>query len=160
MRRCTICLNKRRPEIDRAVISREMGYRAIAKRFRISHTALYRHVLRHLPTNLIKKEEQTREEAANGLIAELDEITQKTVLVLARAMDKKDGDLALRALARRERQLELKARLLGQLEDRDRGPQKIEVQYVDKAVIVAGGGSRLTLPAANVTREEEGNGTT
>jgi hypothetical protein len=52
-------------------------------------------------------------------------------------MSEKNGDLALKAIARLERQLELKARLLGELEERGTSVQHIEVHYVDKAVILS-----------------------
>ncbi|HEV3332494.1 MAG TPA: hypothetical protein VG096_16005 [Bryobacteraceae bacterium] len=63
---------------------------------------------------------------------------EKAGQILTRALRQKDGDLALKAIARLERQLELKARLLGELEQGSPTTiQHIEVHYVDKAVIVA-----------------------
>jgi len=158
MRRCTICDHRKHAQIDKALVEGELGFRKLAKRFRVSEPSLYRHAQKHLPVELVKSKEESTEDATQALVNELEGLVKKTGQVLTRALSKKnyDGDLALRAIARRERQLELKARLLGTLEDRDRGPQHIEVHYVDKAVIVAGRsvGSTPALPAANITREE------
>ncbi len=64
---------------------------------------------------------------------ELRELTRKTGEVLTRAMRKKDGDLALKAIGRQEKQLELKGRILGQLEERGNGGATVvQVVYVDK----------------------------
>jgi len=155
---CSICLHRKAGAINKAIVSGEMPLLKIAKTFRIPYQSLYNHRRKHLPAELVRRKEQTLEDAAQVLVNELEQLREKTGQVLTRALSKNnyDGDLALRAIARRERQLELKARLLGQLEDRDRGPQHIEVHYVDKAVIVAGRsvGSTPALPAANITREE------
>ncbi len=60
-------------------------------------------------------------------------------------MRRNDGELALKAIARLERQLELKARLLGELEERGGSTvQHIEVHYVDKQVVMPAGAGQKT----------------
>ena len=56
--------------------------------------------------------------------------------MLARAQAKKDYELALKDIARMERQLELKARLLGQLEEREAVHASIQVVYMDRQLNV------------------------
>ena len=157
---CSICLHRRAGAINRALVAGEASLSKIAKSFRVHYQSLYRHRQRHLPAELVKRRDETVEDATQALVNELEGLVQKTGQVLTRALSKNnyDGDLALRAIARRERQLELKARLLGTLEDRDRGPTTVKVVYVDKQLNVAGGGSHLTLPPAREDREES-NGT-
>jgi hypothetical protein len=88
------------------------------------------------------------EEDGEALIRELEDLTQKTELILSRALAKKgEGELALKAIARRERQLELKARLLGMLEEKSPAGTRVEVVYIDKAVIAAGAIPPAQLPA-------------
>jgi hypothetical protein len=95
----------------------------------------------------VKAKEQFDVQSASSLVKELCELTKRTGEILACAMREKDGDLALKAIARLERQLELKARLLGELEaGTPTTIQHIEVHYVDKAVIVAA--PPAALPAA------------
>jgi hypothetical protein len=130
-------------------VSGELGIRKIAKRFTVSPAALYRHSKTHLPAELVKRREESVDDAAQGLVSELEGLVEKTGQVLTRALSKKhyDAEIALKAIARRERQLEFKARLLGQLEERSASPARIEVHYVDKQLIVAGNGSPAALPA-------------
>src|ERR1019366_2297639 len=153
-RTCTICRHPNRNQIDMALVQNG-PLRAISDQWSVSKTALLRHRNKCLPTHLLKakalsdvksatslaKEVQQREESeiqsATSLVAELRELAKKTGAVLSRAMSEKNGDLALKAIARLERQLELKARLLGELEERgSTTSQRIEVVYVDKAVIL------------------------
>ncbi len=131
-RTCTICSNPKRIEIEAALIHSE-PLRTIATRFDTSTGALQRHKDIHIPAKLARAKEENEIKAASALVKELRELTKKTGEVLARALRQKNGDLALKAIARLEKQLELKGRLLGELEDRGgRGDTtKIEVVYID-----------------------------
>jgi hypothetical protein len=133
---CTICRHQHRNEIDKALIRPE-SLRDIALRFGTSKSALERHRAKCLPKHLLLAKQDSETQNATALVNELRELAKKTGDILSRAMREKNGDLALKAIARLERQLELKARLLGELEERrGGGVQHIEVHYVDKAVIV------------------------
>ncbi len=132
-RSCTICAHPKRIEIDAALMASE-SFRNIAARFGISTGALQRHRSQHIATQLAKAQAANEITAASALVKELKELTRKTGAVLARALRSKNGELALKAIARLERQLELKGRLLGQLEGHDSGrggDTRIEVVYVD-----------------------------
>lgn len=134
-RTCTICRHPNRTEIDTALI-RPDSFRDIATRYGTSKSALERHRDKCLPKHLLRAKEDSETQSATALVKELRELARKTGLILTRAMDEKNGDLALKAIARLERQLELKARLLGELEERGSSVRRIEVLYVDKAVIL------------------------
>jgi len=152
---CSICRHKNRPEIDAALLRSE-SLRNIAKQFGTSATALHRHRNSCVSQQLSKAKDASDVVAASALVRELREITAKTRDVLARAVREKNGDLALKAVARLERQLELKARLLGQLEERGAsGPVTVQVVYVDKQVNVTAPVSRTApaLPAGSERAE-------
>jgi hypothetical protein len=121
--------------IDEALIRSE-SLRDIAKFSGTSKSALERHRARCLPAHLVKAKADDDVQSATSLVMELRELAEKTGAILTRAMAQKDGDLALNAIARLERQLELKARLLGELEDRGAAVQNVVVTYVDKAMIL------------------------
>jgi hypothetical protein len=139
---CTICSHPQRSEIDAALV-RPDSLRAIAKRFETSAAALHRHRSSCISEQLSKAKEFSDIAGASTLVKELREITKKTGAILARAVRQKQSDIALKAIARLERQLELKGRLLGQLEERDGAgagaPVKVLVQYVDRQVNLASG---------------------
>jgi hypothetical protein len=135
---CSICRHTKRTEIDAALV-RPDSLRAIAGRFGTSKSALERHRDKCLPAHLLKAKDDADLQSASALVAEIREITRKTSLILSRAMRKKDSEVALKAIARLERQLELKARLLGELEERGGvGGTTIQVVYVDKQLNLGG----------------------
>jgi hypothetical protein len=144
-RTCTVCRHPKRAEIDAALIRSE-SFRDVAGRFGTSKSALERHRTTCLPVHLLKAKDEADVQSASALVKELRELAKKTGLVLSRAMRQKDGELALKAIARLERQLELKARLLGELEERGSTTQHITVTYVDKAVIVPAAPGQLAGP--------------
>ena len=135
-RTCTICRHPNRTEIDSALIG-SGPLRTVADHYGLSKTSLIRHRAKCLPMHLLRAKDDSDLQSASALVKELRELARKTGEVLTRAMSEKNGDLALKAIARLERQLELKARLLGELEERGTSVQHIEVHYVDKAVILS-----------------------
>lgn len=147
MRTCTICRHPNRGEIDSALVGSE-SLRDIAGRTGTSKSALERHRTSCLPAHLVKAKEQSDVQSASALVKELRELARKTGEILTRATREKNGELALKAIARLERQLELKARLLGELEERGATVQHIEVHYVDKAVILPAAPSQLAASPA------------
>jgi hypothetical protein len=128
---CSVCRHEQRSQIDAALI-RSDSLRNIAKQFGTSAAALHRHRNACVRDQLSKAKEISDVTAASVLVKELRELTRKTGEVLARAVHQKNGDLALKAIARLERQLELKGRLIGPLEERNNGGATVvQVVYVD-----------------------------
>src|ERR1017187_7370636 len=128
---CTICSHPERTKIDSALVNL-VPLRHIASQYATSTASLRRHKANCLPAHLLKAKELSDElsdgQSASALVTELRELAGKTSAILTRAMSEKNGDLALKAIARLERQLELKARLLGELEERgSTTSQRIEV---------------------------------
>lgn len=146
-RTCTICHHPKRQEIDKALVRGE-SLGTIAARSGTSKSSVKRHSDSCISRQLAKAKEAKEVsdvKAASELVKELLELTQKAASVLARAMREKDGELALKAIARMERQLELKARLLGELEDRGTNLQRIEVVYVEKLIAGPYGKDKLAV---------------
>jgi hypothetical protein len=92
--------------------------RDIAGRFKVSKSALERHCKEHLPKRVVRSAE--KHELADGrtLLEQLRELGADTRAILTEAREAGgDSALALKAIARLERQLELQGRLLGELKD-------------------------------------------
>jgi len=115
-RRCTVCDAPKRDAIDRALVARERPFRHIAKRHRLSLASVYRHFAEHLPAALAKA--QGAREAARGddLLGRLLRLHRTTLAILREAREASQPDLALKAIARAEKQLELQAQLIGRLQ--------------------------------------------
>ncbi len=113
-RTCTICTHEQRPEIDAALLN-ETPLRDMARRYATSKDALARH-RDHLPKQLVKAQEQEDVSQAIDVVKQLKAINGATLAILKEARADKNGELALKAVDRIQRQLELQAKLLGELQ--------------------------------------------
>ena len=113
---CTVCVHPDRPAIDAALIACET-YRDIARRFRVSKDAVARHKDEHLPATMVKAAERVDVRHAIDVVQQLKAINRVCLAVLKDARDQGDGDLALKAVDRIERQIALQAKLIGQLDE-------------------------------------------
>jgi hypothetical protein len=104
--------------MDHALVAGE-PFRNIAERFGTSLAALVRHKTDHIPEHLAKAEEAKAVTQADSLLEQLLALSKETAAILqeARTDETKDNELALKAIARAEKQIELQARLLGELKD-------------------------------------------
>lgn len=115
-RRCSVCDHPDRPAVDAALVAGE-PFRNVAARFRLSTSALVRHKTDHIPAALTKAADAAEHVAADTLLDRLRALNAETTDVLRAAKREADHELRLKAIARAERQLELEARLLGELAD-------------------------------------------
>ena len=130
--KCTICQHKARHEIDKALVADGASIRGIARQFRVSDDALSRHVKNGHVIAKIKQAAKAQEIAeADDLLGEVQETEKITRTLIARAFNRTirnaagvdtpnpdyDPRIALQGLARREKQIELKGRVLGSFKD-------------------------------------------
>jgi hypothetical protein len=114
-RKCSVCSNPNRAEIDKALVAGN-GYRTLTDRYGLSKTALIRHKTDHLPASIVKAHEAEEVLQADSLLDRLRTINRETADVLRDVRRIKDYDLWLKAIARAEKQIELEGRLLGELQ--------------------------------------------
>lgn len=117
-RKCSVCIHEKRREIEKGLLS-GTTLRHLSASFGMSATSLFRHAKSHIPVALVKAKQVVEEIKAETLFDRLREINSEARAILeeARAGGSKDNDLALKAIARIEKQLELEARLLGELDE-------------------------------------------
>ena len=113
-RRCTICDDPRRAEIDAALVSSEV-YRAIAKRFSVSESAMYRHRAAHLPQAMVKASQAQEAVQADSLLDQVRSLQERTMTILDTAEDTGNLRVALQAIREARGTVELLARLMGEL---------------------------------------------
>lgn len=114
---CSICTHPERPVIDRALVTGE-PYRRIAQRCGVSPDAVNRHKRDHLPAAMVQAATETDVRQALDVVAQLKAINAAALIVLRDARGTGDGALALKAIDRIQRQIELQAKLLGDLDER------------------------------------------
>ncbi len=116
---CTICSCKERAEIDAALVAGE-PLRGISRKFFGSvkaEDALSRHRAEHLPVRLVKAQGAAEVVQAGSLLERLLELNAETRAILREARLEQDNELALKAVARVEKQIELEGKLLGELRE-------------------------------------------
>ena len=116
-RACNVCVHPQRKAIDQALVSGEPGPSVSAK-WGVSPDSVKRHKAAHLPLRLVQQ--QTLDEAREALdvMHQLKAINAASVQVLRDARNGGQGGLVLAAVDRVLRQLELQAKLLGDLDER------------------------------------------
>ena len=115
-RTCTVCVHSERSEIDHALLAGK-PFRNIAKRYGTSPTALFRHKQQDIPVALVKAKEAAAEVQADSLFDRLKGLAGEARAILEEARASKNHAIALHAIGRAAKLLELEARLLGELDD-------------------------------------------
>lgn len=115
---CSICKNQNREAIEADLLGTESS-RTIATRWSVSKSALLRHKAGHLPKAILKAAAAKEEFRGNNLLERLKELHRETSLILreARTAGKKDNSLALKAIARFERQLLIEGQLIAEMKE-------------------------------------------
>lgn len=113
---CTACAHPERDAIDAALVRGEESKRRIAARFSVSETAIRRHV-EHVPSRLSRAAERQEIASIDSLLERLRSLNAEVASILREAKAKGQLDIALKAIARAEKQIELEGRLLGELQE-------------------------------------------
>lgn len=133
-RRCSVCSLPEREEVDKAIVGGASN-RSLASLYDVSEAAIRRHASNHLPETLARAEEAR--EAAHGedLLADVRDLQARTLAILEAAEGVRQHRTALSAIREARSNLELLAKLLGELNDSPTvnvliSPQWIEVRSV------------------------------
>ena len=114
---CTVCRHAARRAIDRALVV-QVPFRNIAQHYDLSPDAVYRHGRDHLPALLVKAQAAEDAAAADDLLAELRSLQATTLGLLRKAERAGKLGTAVLAIGEARRNLELLAKLIGQLDTR------------------------------------------
>lgn len=117
---CTVCSHPDRNEIDTALVAGD-PLRNVARRRSVTVSALFRHKRDHLPGHLVKAAEEEDLAQAIDVVRQLKAINAACLEILQKSRADGKHSISLRAVDRIHRQIELQARLLGEL--RETGPQ-------------------------------------
>jgi hypothetical protein len=123
---CTVCSHPKRKAIEAAHIAGE-PLRQIAARFGRSRDSVHRHVKSHLLPRLAAAAEKKEIAEGSDLLERLLELNRVSRSILADAYRAGERETALKAIARLESQLELEARLIGEIKDRQVNVQNVIV---------------------------------
>lgn len=114
---CRFCESSDREALETALLRREQTQAEVAKALGVTRRAVGHHLKKHVPEAVrlaISSGKATQ--AGINVTHQLIEINQASRKILEEALEAKDASLALRAIDRVEKQLELQAKLLGDIE--------------------------------------------
>lgn len=116
MRKCTICSHPEVDKINEALV-RGDGYRTISRTFSVSEHALKRHAKNHLPKTLAKAKSAKEIANADNLLEKIKNLQEKTLNILRKAEEKGDLKVCLNAIREARENIELLAKLQGELQE-------------------------------------------
>ena len=134
-RRCTVCTHSRRDAIERAILAGE-PLRNISERVSVSATALHRHKSQHLPIELTKAKEAHEISAADDLLKQVQDLQTRALTILRKAEQSGDLRTALGAIREARGNLELLARLLGELKEGPTVNVLVSSQWVSLRTVI------------------------
>jgi len=115
-RACTVCTHPSRERIDRELVSGAPN-RAVASLCDVSEAALRRHKANHLPASLAKAQDAGEVAEADDLLAQVRGLQTRTLAILGAAENSMQHRTALSAIREARSNLELLAKLIGELDD-------------------------------------------
>ena len=133
---CSICNHSERAEIDAALIA-DTPLRDISGHYGVSKSALSRHQSDHLPSNLTKAKDAHEAAHADGLLVQVKDLQTRALSILDQAEAAGDLRTALSAIREARGNLELLAKLLGELQQEGTINITVNPEWVElRAVIV------------------------
>jgi hypothetical protein len=136
-RRCSVCTHPDRENIDEALVG-ATAISAIAAKYRdISEDALGRHKANHLPAKLVMAEKAKEVAQADSLLDQVRDLQGRALAILDQAEMSGDLRTALGAIREARGNLELLAKLLGELSDAPQVNLTVSPEWLQiRAVIV------------------------
>lgn len=136
--KCSVCSHEKRTEIDRLLLT-GTSLRDIAGQFRLSRSALHRHQNEHLSDQMAAVAERNAEADVRTAIdvrGQLKAINGVALSILKEARASGDGALALQAIDRIQKQIELQARLIDLLKDGATVNVTVSPQWIELRTLI------------------------
>src|SRR5215208_1052776 len=138
-RRCTVCAHPKVEAIDMALVAGE-PYRSVANRYEsLSQASVQRHSENHLPATLAQAKEAEMVAHADDLLEQVRDLQVRTFAILEAAEASEQHRTALSAIREARGNLELLAKLLGELDERPVVNLHLSPEYLEvrTAILVA-----------------------
>lgn len=136
-RTCTICEHPEREEIDRALVG-ETSNLSVSSLFGVSESAVRRHKGNHLPAKLVLAEKAAEVADADNLLDQVGDLQRRTMAVLEAAEASHEHRTALSAIREARGNLELLAKLIGQLDERPQINVLVSPEWLELRTVIVG----------------------
>jgi hypothetical protein len=135
-RTCTVCSHLARKAIDEALVE-GVAFPALAAKYGVSKDALSRHKAKHLPAKLVMAQAAEEVAQADSLLDQVRDLQARAHRILDKAESAGDLRAALGAIREARGNLELLARLLGELNEQPVVNLHLSPEWLElRAVIV------------------------
>jgi hypothetical protein len=136
-RSCTVCEHHDREVIDRALVG-DASNRSVASLYDVSEAAVRRHKANHLPAKLVMAEKAAEVAQADNLLDQVRDLQAHTLAILEAAEHTHQHRTALSAIREARGNLELLAKLLGELDDRPMVNVLISPEWLELRAVIVG----------------------
>ena len=136
-RSCTVCSLPRREAIDRALVGGASN-RSVASLYDVSEAAVRRHRTNHLPARMVMAEKAAELVEADNLLDQVGDLQRRALAILDRAEEAGELKTALAAIREARGNLELLAKLLGELDERPVVNLNISPEWLQLRAVIVG----------------------
>jgi hypothetical protein len=136
-RSCTICGHPDGEAIDQALVEGRPN-RRIASHYDVTERAVRNHKANHLPASLAKAREAEEVAQADELLGQVRDLQERALAILDKAEEAGELRTALGAIREARGNLELLAKLLGELDDRPQVNILISPEWLELRAVIVG----------------------
>jgi hypothetical protein len=136
-RSCTICGHAARTQIDKALAGGASN-RSLASLYDVSEAAVRRHAGNHLPARVARAQEAEDVREALDVVKQLKAINAASLHILKEAREQGKQGTALAAIDRIHKQIELQAKLLGELDERPVVNIHLSAEWLELRAVIIG----------------------
>ncbi len=136
-RSCTVCEHPERERIDKALVG-DASNRSVASLYDVSEAAVRRHKANHLPAKLVMAQAAEEVAQADDLLGQVQDLQKRTLAILEAAEGTKQHRTALSAIREARSNLELLAKLLGELDQRPQVNVLVSPEWLELRVAIVG----------------------
>ena len=136
-RRCAVCSHPDKEAIDEGLVG-GIAFPALVAKYRVSKDSLSRHKANHLPATLVKAEEAKEASRADDLLGQVRALQGKTLGILLRAEGAGDLRTVLGAIREARGNVELLAKLSGELDERPVVNLLISPEWLELRAVIVG----------------------
>ncbi len=136
-RSCTVCEHREKGAINRALVTGASN-RSVASLYDVSEAAVRRHKANHLPAKLVMAEKAAEVAEAEDLLEQVRALQGRTESILSAAEEAGELRTALSAIREARGNIELLAKLLGELDERPVVNLSVSAEWVELRAVLIG----------------------
>src|SRR5215212_3218222 len=156
-RRCTVCAHPDREAVDEALVD-GTALSTLSAKYRVSEDALGRHKGNHLPAKLVIAQAAEEIAQADSLLNQVRDLQSRAYGILDKAEGTGDLRTALGAIREARGNLELLAKILGELDERPVLNLNVSPEWLELRAVIVGALAPYSEARDAVLRAIEGSG--